>query len=326
MSETVFKRQNNIERVYSAENGVRVRDIEIDCGIDTPVRIGFVTDLHFNYCNEKDIAEADPVLMSTIEHRKWLANAASVPNARHSLKILESTDQIVIGGDVLDYLSEGTMEIMDREVWGKYPNVLVAVGGHELARKMQGTVEETTTYKERLEMIKKYWKHDIYYVSRLLKGRVMVAVMLNDKASFNGHQKERLQEDINRARKNGYPILLFFHEPIRTRNPSERDFTCDRAITVGDPSPFPMNYCDGTYLGYPCLAGNEMSDRTTKEVFALITENADVVRGVFAGHQHNDCYTEIIGKLPDGSETVIPQFIFIGTPYEKGNSALITVK
>jgi hypothetical protein len=218
------------------------------------------------------------------------------------------------------------MEIMDREVWGKYPNVLVAVGGHELARRMQGTVDELVPYEERLGEIKNYWRHDIYYTSKLIKDKVMVAVMLNDKASFNSYQREKLSEDIELARKNGYPLLLFFHEPIRTKNPDEKNFTLDRVITVGDPSSFPMNYCDGKYSEYPCLAGNEDSDGITKEVWALITDNADVVAGVFAGHQHNDVYTEIIGRLPDGREKKIPQFIFTGTPYENGTCAIITVK
>ena len=95
------------------KNGLHLWNVTINARIPEEVTVGHPADFHFNYCNRQDLDEADPVVLSTLEHRKWLANAASVPNARRSLAFLhETTDQIVVNGDTLDYLSHGAMEIM----------------------------------------------------------------------------------------------------------------------------------------------------------------------------------------------------------------------
>ena len=105
--------------IYIIENGLHVRDVYIHAGIGKEITIGHTSDLHFNYCNEQDMAEANPVVMSTLEHRYWQANAKSVPNAVRCLEFLDELDQVVVNGDTLDYLSHGAMEIMQREIWAK---------------------------------------------------------------------------------------------------------------------------------------------------------------------------------------------------------------
>lgn len=49
----------------------------------------------------------------------------------------------------------------------------------------------------------------------------------------------------------------------------------------------------------------------TMKLYRLITENADVVKGVFCGHWHNEAYTEIIGS-----------YIKNGEKLEKNNSSI----
>ena len=63
-----------------------------------------------------------------------------------------------------------------------------------------------------------------------------------------------------------------------------------------------------------------------KEIYQLITNNADIIAGGFCGHTHNDFYTEIKAKTASGEETVIPQYILIGVPYGKGHALKITVE
>lgn len=60
----------------------------------------------------------------------------------------------------------------------------------------------------------------------------------------------------------------------------------------------------------------------TLALYGLITESADVIKGVFCGHQHNIFYTEITAK-----NGFIPQYTLTANPYFKnGTLAKIIVK
>lgn len=315
----VFSAQNRPDTLYLAPNGLHIRDVIIDAGIGDAVLVGHLADIHYNYCNCQDIDEADPVLMSTLEHRRWLAGGASVPIARKCLEMLDDADQIVLNGDTLDYLSHGAMELMQQEIWDKYPGIIATVGGHEFSRKMQGVVPENLPREDRVAMVEAFWRHNIHYTSKLLKGKVLIVSLLNDLACFTQEQYTKLAADIALAREKGYILLLFAHEPIATQDPAHKHITAEDAIQVGDRSAFPDNYCDGS------MAGGSDSDEATKAVYQLIISSADVIRGFFAGHVHNHMYLEIAAKLPDGTDTVIPQYIQTATACQGGHLMRILV-
>ena len=317
--ETIFSAKSRQDRLYLAANGLLIRDVVLNLGIDEEVMIGHLSDIHYNYCNQQDFDEEDPVLMSTLEHRRWLAGGVSVPKARRCLEFLDDTDQIVINGDTLDYLSHGTMELMQREIWDKYPEVIATVGGHEFVRKMQGTVPENASWEERVAIVEKFWPHDIYYTTKLVKNKVLIIGLCNDLARFTQEQYTKLASSISLARQNGWVILLFAHEPICTHNPAHKTVTAEDAIQVGDPSAFPDNYCDGNHAGGQC------SDETTMAVYRLITTSADVIKGFFAGHLHSDLYLDIVAQLPDGTPANIPQYIRTATAYREGHLMRILV-
>lgn len=46
--------------------------------------------------------------------------------------------------------------------------------------------------------------------------------MDNGLSRYNESQKQKLAADIEKARKNGYIILLFEHVPLITKNPAEK--------------------------------------------------------------------------------------------------------
>ena len=316
----VFSSRNRQDTLYLAPNGLHIRDVVIDAGIGGEVLIGHLSDIHYNYCSFQDFDEADPVVMSTLEHRHWLAGGASVPIARKCLEMLDDADQIVLNGDTLDYLSQGAMELMQREIWAKYPGIIATAGGHEFARQMQGMVPETLSREDRAAIVEKFWKHDIYYTSKLLKGKVLVVSLLNDLSRFTPEQYKKLAADIALARENRWIILLFAHEPIATRNPAHKNITAEDVIQVGDRSAFPDNYCDGR------MAGGGSSDEATMAMYQLIVSSADVIRGFFAGHVHSHMYLEITARLPDGTNTVIPQYVHTTTAYQSGHLMRILVR
>ena len=316
----VYSSADGCDRLALSDDGLHIRDVVIHAGIGQEIMIGFLSDLHYNFCNQHDLDEGDPVIISTLEHRRWLANGASVPTARKCLEFLDDADQIILGGDTLDYLSHGAMELMQREIWDKYPGIIATVGGHELARKMQGTVDDPLPRELLIATVRQFWKHDIYYTAKLIKDNVLVVGLMNDLSRFNEDQYQKLAADISLAREKGYILLLFAHEPIATHDPAHKHITGSDVIMVGDPCAFPGNYCDGH------TAGGEFSDAPTKAMYELITNSADVVKGFFSGHVHSHMYLEIAATLPDGTPTVIPQYIHTATAYQGGHLMRILVR
>ena len=323
-SEQIISTDNGKDVIYTAENGVYIRDVVIDVGINEEVLIGCVSDIHINHCNAEDFKDNDPVILSTCEHRRWCAGASSVMKLRRCLEFLDDADQIVINGDTLDYLSKGAMELMDLEIWDKIPNVIAVAGGHELAKCMQGKVPETATLEERRKELEKYWKHNMYYYSRLIKNKVLVAGFFDDCAIVTEETYHKLKADIELSRKNGYSMLLFAHEPIKTNDPAHSNYTVDMMLTQGDTSGFPCDFCSGNLNGARLLGG-ESCDAVSLATYDLIVNSADVIKGFFGGHFHNDMHMNILAKA-NGEDAIIPQYVTTATAYDEGHLMRIVVR
>ena len=295
-----------------------VREVDIDTGSGKePIEIIQVSDLHFNYLNDRDFEEANPSILATYNGRKWNANASSVPNAVRSLDFASTADQIVVTGDVLDYMSWGAIELMWKHIFTPYPDAIVTLGNHEATRRCQDNpaTPDPTTLESRMEILQENWAHDIYYYSKVLDERVMIIQMDDGAAStFWDSQVEPLKADLELAKEKGYTVLLFFHIPLCTGNPEDTEVYAIRG-NDGNVYDFYNNYI-----------GKEGTDGVNKEVYDIITNNADVIKGIFTGHKHGDYYTEILAKTSTGEDAVIPQYVLTGTPYDQGHALVITVR
>ncbi|MBQ8508923.1 MAG: metallophosphoesterase [Clostridia bacterium] len=304
--------------IYKLDNGLMVREAEFDSGKGgDPVTIVQVSDMHFNYCNQKDLDENDPVLMSTLANRKWLANGSSVANAERCLAYAADADQIVVTGDTLDYLSWGCIELMQKTLWDKYPDAIATIGNHEPVRRVQGEVAETTTLEERYTWLEEVWApyHDIYYFSKVIDEKVMIIQMDNSQNKYWDNQIEPFKADLETAREKGYTVLLFQHIPLCSNNPDEATFY---PLRVNDGSGVPRNL-------YNSGIGAKASG-ATQEIYDLIVNNADLIKGIFCGHIHSDYYSEIIAKTSGGEDAIIPQYILTAAAYDSGHVFKITVK
>lgn len=323
---TPDNKYKNIWKYKTEANELTVREVTIKTQKGgAPLEIVQLTDLHFNYCTEEDLK--DPVLKSTYENRKWLkidyANnkRGSLDNTLKCLEYAKNADQIVVTGDILDYLSQGTLELTKKHLFDAYPGIMACLGNHDAVRQMQGTVAENTTLEERMAILKENWIHDVDYYSKVMDERVMLIQMNNASdpsqkfGCFWDHQVDLLKNDLALAREKGYTVLLFYHIPLATGNPADYNAA---ASMVGDPNGSVRNlYTNGV---------GKLSGGASREVYDLITNNADIIGGAFCGHTHNDFYTEIKAKNADGTDAVIPQYILMGVPYGKGHVLKITVE
>ena len=302
---------------YKLENGMAVLELTIDSGNadGETVEIAQLTDFHYNYCNEADFEENNPSTMSTYNNRTMNPNGECIPMTNACLEYAASfADQIVLTGDILDYLSYGALEVLKENVWDKYPGTLVALGNHDSVRVMglPTDVADPSTEESRYAILQENWQHDVYYTSKVIKNKVMVIQLDNGTGKFRDVQVEQLQNDLTLARTNGYTVLLFMHVPLST---GKAEDSTVNAFYKGD-----GGYADF----YKCIGLN--STGATKTVYDLITNNADVIKGVFTGHEHNNYYTEILAKTSDGVNTVIPQYTLSPACYFGGIVQKITVK
>ncbi|MBR5528560.1 MAG: S-layer homology domain-containing protein [Clostridia bacterium] len=306
--------------IYSYMGGPYVREVVIKSkkpGTE-PVNIVQTTDTHFNLVNDLDEKEKNPSIMSTKIGRLWLANGSSVTPVGKAMNYARYADQTIITGDVLDYLSNGCMELVTKHLFRVDTDVMACLGNHDSTRVMQGTVPDPTSVESRREILENFWIHDIEYESRVLKDKVMCIALDDGSSRFWDKQVELLKEDIRKARENDYIILLFYHIPLSTLNPA------DTAV-----APIAKDQTDTENLATGGIKPG--SPGATTELYNLITSSADVIKGAFCGHWHNDYYSEILATYPDENgnpvDTVIPQYILTATVYENAGHVInITVE
>ena len=247
--------------------------------------------------------------MSTRQYRMAFRNESTVSNAEKSLELVPFFDKTVITGDIIDYLTWGSLDLAKELIWDKYPDILMPLGGHDYTRCMEGDIDDLTSEESRLDILKAYWKHDLFYTSEIIKDKVMIVTLFNDMTYFD-FQVEKLKKDIEKARDNDLIILIFQHEPLCTKNEKEKEL---HAIRVNDRAGKVHDFCNKFH-------GSEKSSDASKAMHKLITESADVIKGIFCGHLHCDFYTEIIAE-----DKVIPQYVLTGNMYDEGHIMIIEV-
>lgn len=304
----IYERQDSFLKIRK----IRIKALQQGKRID----ICQISDVHFNYLNEEDFAEQNPAVMSSFQNRYWLRGGASVKNAIMALEYGAHCDQTVITGDIMDYYTKGALACTRKYIWEPYPDVICALGGHDITCQMQGTVPDTIPMEEKIKTLKSVWKHDLFYYARILDNRVMLIQMFNDCRRYTKEQLHKLSCDIEKARREQLTVLLFQHEPLRTGNPKD--------IDVPNIRTYDENGHDYYHLG------EADTDTISEKMYGLITSSGDVIKGIFCGHRHNDVYTEIkaTAKRADGIQeaTKIPQHILTANAYEMGHVMHIIVE
>lgn len=298
-----------------SDEGIYIREAVINAGLETPIEIVQLSDLHFNRLNDYDMLLKNPTVLSTYDMRTLAANGASAKQTRAAVDFARTADGVVITGDILDYLSYGNIEMMYKEIWDIIPDAVLTAGNHEYLQKMLGVMPETLSTEERWDILNNVWKHDINYFSKVVGNKVMLIQLNNGEGKFYESQIALLSADIETARENGYTVLMFMHEPICTNNAED-----DSVLPIRvDSDASGVNFYNGQVGGYG-------ADEATVAVCNIISSNADVIKGVFNGHMHNDYYTEISAHTESGERTFIPQYTSTGGFYNNGCAIKIIVR
>lgn len=315
-------------------SGLYVREAEINAGEgDHVLEIAQLSDFHVQGMTDED--SADSVLAKTYQARHTATFQNTERNALNAMEFGALYDKIFVTGDATDFLSQGSLQTL-QNVLGE-SGAKVALGNHEYRKVwFKGTVDgvnydyaDTEALADRYAALKNYWPNNLHYYSEVIDDKVMCIVMNNGSGStYEQYYKEEftyngqtgtmdtfLAADIAEAKEQGYIILIFQHCPISTGKAEDR-------VTA----PITYVYADTqTVHNFYTLTGNRSADTAVdKAVYNLITQNADVIKGVFTGHMHSSFYTEIKATA-NGADAVIPQYTLTGNFKGEGSALKITV-
>ena len=268
-----------------------------------------VADLHFNVCNNAD--REDEELSYTEKCRIWPEKLKWFAPAVKALEACDFCDATIILGDILDYMTQGSADVVKREILQKHPDVMMVIGGHDYTKQMQTKIPDQRPLEERLDFIRSFWPNDIHYYSKLLGEKIIAVLIDNSQSKYLPCQIEKLSADVKRAKEEGKIILVFQHEPIITKNPEHVGV---KAVIANSGA----KDCIDMGTNQTIVGGTLRCDEATGAVYDLITKNADVVKGVFAGHWHSQFYADIVASYEKDGETVktvIPQYVISGNPY-----------
>lgn len=323
-------------------NGIRVRDFVLGTpdGSD-PINIMAFTDIHFSNYNKFDELLNNPSAKAQWYGVDGIANSirgmgrvdqgfGSIDNANKFMEYASFFDKTVVTGDVMDYFTYGSAEIVkklliDRAVNG---NTLIALGNHETA-ELFSKVTVANGFRERFTQAYKYkklseelWPNDIYYHSEVVtKGdkKVKIVVMDNQAIKYNSTIYNKLSADITASRSDGTPILIFQHVPLNTGYETDT-----KIVPFGDGSTYAQGYV--SFYNNRDYVGGSNSNADTNKVYNLICANGDVIKGIFCGHEHNSYYVPVKATDINGNETSIPQYVISGSyMYNKGEAMRISV-
>ncbi len=317
--------------LYKLEDGTIVHRVYVNTKKGGEEKnILFISDTHLTTWNLKDFEEKNPVILETIDKRRSsFRREDALLNTEKFMSWSTMFDKTVVGGDLIDYLTWGGIEYIQRFFYDKNPEAILLIGSHDTTRIVgyKSEIEDPTTLESREDIIRGALKTDIHYHSEIFADRALLIALDNGQHKYYDFQVEKLKADIEKAKKEDLDIFIFQHEHMATNNPKEkrinvlyenlnRDFNIHEHV---------LDFCDSPYkIGGPGTEG------TTLELYNLIRENADIIKGVFCGHWHNEAYTEILGSYINENgekiEKIIPQYIVTAAAYEKGHMMVITVK
>ena len=252
------------------------------------VNILQISDFHIVNTNAQDLQ--NPVTASVFEKYSGSKNGMGRTQFDEILKFTSYFDFTVGTGDNVDYMHLGALGLFKDTIF-KLDNVLLALGNHDISRMNNASVADTTTLESRYEILSQNWAHDVDYTSRVVDNTVMIIQLDNSQSKYYGDQAIKLEADIQRARNENLTVLIFQHVPLGVNDMNQSRVT---PIDGGTAQNFQKTYIGGSKYA---------ADTVTAKVYELIIKNADVVRGVFCGHEHEDFYTEIHGSYTkDGAK------------------------
>ncbi len=323
--------------IYTTKNGLRVRKATIEWDYndeDTDnVVIVQISDTHFSGIDDVDRLEGSTTTVDTYNEYGY----RYPQDAHNAIKVMEygsMADKIIVTGDIYDSQSHYSMWktkylLMDKNVGidGEARSVLLVTGNHEHTQNTSGVIREIYDLDTRDEIRNDFFEtysNNCVYHSEVMKNsngynRAMIILLDNQRDLYYDYLVDFFTADLELARELNIPVLIFQHDPISSNNPNEKNLGIigEENMGSGNPGGYYNLYDGSGKIGGPnAKTSYPIDGPATQEMYELIVNNSDIIKGIFCGHTHNNYYSEII--CPDGS--IIPQYI-LNTTFDISNIA-----
>ncbi len=274
-----------------------------------PVDVAVMADTHIHVVSEKD-ADDEEVQLSSKCRGMIFRHPSCFKALENATKAAEQCDFTVIAGDVLDYLTYGSLDYAKELFFDRLPNLICTIAVHDVSKNNMTNLPDKLPYEQRLDILREYWPHDVHYTSKIIGDKAVLVGLDNDSnAHYHEEQIEQLKADIEKARKENNIMFIFQHTAISTGKEEDKEapnFFVNRFET--------SNVFDRRLIGNP-----QYTNETDKKMLDIITSNSDVIKGIFCGHFHDGNYTQLPAYYIDEKgvkhDQPIDQYIVSSTPY-----------
>ena len=258
---------------FDEVNVLNIRKNRIEIGLERPVKIAHVTDVHIALADERDSWLISHAASRTDVFRQWNDTGKSVEQLfREAMEYgAENCDATVITGDAIDFVSERNFEILDSVLAGR--DYLFCAGNHEFCPRV-GVPDSFFRKRDLWGTVQSHFTGNMDFDSRIV-GDVNLITLDNGYYTFTQAQIDFVRAELKR----GLPILLFLHVP------------------VDDPPMIMTNF-------HKYLTPDVYQRELNRKMLDLISFSPEI-KGIIAGHIHQ--FTQKI--LPCGK----PQFTSAGT-------------
>ncbi len=186
----------------------------LEVGLEKPVKILHVTDVHIAMTNDSD-SEAHKVLEARRVNvfRKEGEYPPFTPSEyfEEAVALAEELDALlVVTGDVMDIQTNGNIEEFHRIADGH--DMMFTPGGHEHQKRCHITLDEPDGYwmTARQRLKDAFPEFDMDFSNRIINGLNIVCAD-NSLDYYNAETVRRFYEELDK----GLPMLVFGHDPMR---------------------------------------------------------------------------------------------------------------
>ena len=192
---------------------IRITNTKLNVGLDKPIKILHITDIHLTYANENDTPQHHRLMKKRFDvfqaeggfppftPKEYFEQAIALAKEENAL--------LVCTGDAIDILTCGNLEVFKDIIQDE--DMMFSPGGHEHQRVCVRTMEEPYPYREnaRARLENELSRFNLSLESRIVGG-VNVITADNSMDYFTRETVEAFKRELER----GYPIIVFSHDYI----------------------------------------------------------------------------------------------------------------
>ena len=153
---------------------IRITNTKLNVGLDKPIKILHITDIHLTYANENDTPQHHRLMKKRFDvFQEEGGFPPFTPKEYFEQAIALAKDEnalLVCTGDAIDILTYGNLEVFKDII--KDEDMMFSPGGHEHQRVCVRTMEEPYPYREnaRARLESELSRFDLSFESRIVGG------------------------------------------------------------------------------------------------------------------------------------------------------------